>query len=162
MHEYVVQAVILDREPFREFDNRVTFFTERLGKLSGKSVSTRKITSKLAAHLEPGAFVNMRFVEKSGLQIVDSLTSRRLRAAPPDLHALKELLPEGEPEPELWNLLKTDKFSWREALRILGWDPNGAQCATCGKTAVAFHAPRQEMFCAACASKLPPGQVLYW
>ena len=161
MHEYVAQAVILEREPYRDFDSRVSFFTEKFGKLSGKATSTRKITSKLAAHLEPGNLVHLRFVEKKGLQIVDSLKVRRVKVQAPDLHALNQILAEGEPDPDLWGLLKGKGFSWAEALKILGWDPNGSRCVQCSGVSSAFYLAHQEIFCMPCSLKLPRSQVIY-
>lgn len=162
MHEYSVPAVILDKEPLRDFDSRITFYTEKFGKLSGKATSTRKITSKLSAHLEPGNMVNMRFVEKHGLQIVDTLRTRKIRASLPELYALNQLLGEGEPDPELWTHLKSAKFRWTDILRILGWDPAHGSCASCGSLPQSFYLSRQEMYCTACASKLPVAQVIYF
>ncbi len=161
MHEYVAQAIILDREPQRDMDSRVSFLTEQFGKLVGKATSARKITSKLAAHLEPGNLVHVRFVEKKGLQIVDSLKVRRVGATAPDLHALNQLLGEGESEPELWQLLKGRNFTWPEALRILGWDPRQSGCVQCRGVSAAFYLAHQELFCRPCSLKLPPSQVLY-
>jgi recombinational DNA repair protein (RecF pathway) len=160
MHEYVAQAVILDKEPLRETDSRVSFFTEKFGKLVGKAVSTRKATSKLAAHLEPGNFVNLRFVEKKNLQIVDGLKAGEIQASAPDLYRLHQLLPEGEPEAELWNMLRTNKFGWREALAILGWDPVASVCTNCSATPTAFHIPHQDMYCKPCSNRMPSSEMI--
>lgn len=161
MREYAAQAVILEKEPLRDYDSRITFFTEKFGKLTGRATSARKITSKLSAHLEPGNMVNMRFVEKHGLQIVDSIKTRHTGITAPDLYALQQILGEGEPDPELWLLIKKSKFTWRDTLRILGWDAERSVCVHCGHSSAAFHIPRQEMYCTDCASKLPSGQVIY-
>jgi recombinational DNA repair protein (RecF pathway) len=161
MHEYVAQAVILDKEPFQEYDNRISFFTEKFGKLTGKAVSTRKVKSKLAAHLEPGNFVNLRFVEKRNLQIVDGLKAGELRTSAPDLYRLHQVLPEGEPEADLWRMLRENRFTWREALKILGWDPTGSLCR-CGKTSAAFYVPRQDMFCKTCAAEMPLRDLIFF
>jgi recombinational DNA repair protein (RecF pathway) len=162
MHEYVAQAVILDREPLRDHDSRVSFFTEKFGKLIGKATSARKITSKLAAHLEPGSLVHLRFVEQKNLQIVDSLKVRKVGATAPDLHALSHILGEGEPEPELWELLRGKGFTWTATLRILGWDPLQSSCVNCQGVSAAFYLAHQEIFCISCASKLPRAQVIYF
>jgi recombinational DNA repair protein (RecF pathway) len=161
MHEYVAQAIILDREPHRDFDSRVSFFTEKFGKLTGKATSTRKITSKLAAHLEPGNLVHVRLIEKKELQIVDSLKVRKIATKSPDLYALNQILAEGEPDPELWQLLKGRSFTWPAALRILGWDPGGSRCVQCSGVSAAFYIAHQEIFCMPCSLKLPRAQVIY-
>lgn len=167
MHEYVTEALVLAKEPLRDFDGRYWFFTKRFGKLKGKATSARKMTSKLAGHLEPGTLAKVRFVERNGgngngAQIVDALKYGALEVSLANLHFLNQLLPEGEPERELWAELMRGPFSWRAILRILGWDPQEAVCEICGrgKKAEAFHVPRQEFFCAACASKLKRDTLL--
>ncbi len=171
MQEYVTEAVVLEKEPIRDFDARYSFFTKRFGKLKGKATSARKITSKLAGHLEPGTLAKVRFVARSGengngVQIADALKYGRLAASPTDLHFLNKMLPEGEPDTALWNELtrerREQRFPWGNVLRILGWDPREAVCEECGKgrKAAAFYIPKQEFFCAPCASKLERDALL--
>lgn len=119
MREYVSDSIVLGREPAGEGDSRVHCFSEKFGKITGRAVSARKITSKLSAHLEPGVLTRIRFVEKKGMRIADALKFGKSQVALYDLHQLSGLLAEGEPEPELWRLLQ-DGFSWRRALAILG------------------------------------------
>jgi recombinational DNA repair protein (RecF pathway) len=161
MREYVTLAVVLDKEPVGEKDSRVQVFTERYGKLIGRATSARKITSKLAAHLEPGTITKLRLVEQKGLRITDSLMIRRSAALAPDLHLLSKMLPEGEPEPELWELFLNDSFTWRSALRVLGWDPLGSACAVCGSKTEAFSSRFHEFFCGEHALKLSAHEVVY-
>jgi DNA repair protein RecO (recombination protein O) len=171
MQEYVTDAVVLEKEPLRDFDTRYFFFTKRFGKLVGKATSARKITSKLAGHLEPGTFVQVRFVERNGgggngAQIADALKKKTLTASPLDLRFLNKLLHHGEPDDALWGELMNTAagadvpFPWPEILKILGWDPHGAACEQCGKKVAYFYLPRQEFFCAACASKLERDELL--
>ena len=167
MHEYVTEALVLAKEPLRDFDARYGFFTKRFVKLKGKATSARKPTSKLAGHLEPGTLATVRFVERNGgsgngAQIVDALKYGALGVPLADLGFLSQLLPDGEPEPDLWAELMRGPFSWEATLRILGWDPHDAVCENCnrGNKAAAFYVPRQEFFCASCASKLKPDTVL--
>ena len=161
MQEYSTEAIVLDKEPNGDLDARIVLFTKQFGKLVGKAKSARKITSKLAGHLEPGNLVQARLVEKSGLQVVDALKKDRLPNSPPDLYFLGRLLADAQPEPDLWDSLVRGTFSLREALKVLGWDPDHASCATCGKGASAFHTKNQEFFCSACAFKLPKEEVVY-
>ena len=160
MQEYVSDAIVLSKESLRDQDGRYAVFTERFGKVVGKTVSSRKITSKLAPHLEPGTRTKIRFIEKNGTQIVDALKIEKSSHSFADLHHLSRLLPEGVPETDLWEMLNRS-FTWHEALRILGWDPEEAACANCTKTdTAAFFIPRQEFFCTACSSKLPKNQII--
>jgi len=103
----------------------------------------------------------VRYIEQKGTQIVDALKVGRLSVSLTDLHILAELLPEGQAETDLWNTLLHNDFSWKTALKILGWDPDGAMCVACGRSeAHTFYLRRQEFFCASCASKLGRDAVL--
>jgi len=169
MQEYVTDAIVLEKEPLRDFDARYFFFTKRFGKMAGKATSARKITSKLAGHLEPGSMAKVRFVHRSGgngngngaPQIADALKYGKLAASSANLHFLNALLPGGETDAALWNELTGKEFSWMRILRILGWDPEEAGCEGCGKNeAAAFYIPKQEFFCASCALKLDRNELL--
>lgn len=156
MQEYVTRAVVLDKETRNDADARYSFFTERYGKIAAKAKSSRKIVSKLAGHLEPGTLAAVRIIEQHGTQVVDALASSRVAVPLADLAALSRLLPEWQPEGELWEELRGE-FSWRRTLAILGWDPQGAVCAQCNLTnrsARHFYPARQEFFCQPCAAQI--------
>jgi len=161
MQEYVTDAIILRKEPQGDLDGRYTLFTKRFGKIAAKAKSSRKITSKLASHLEPGTLAKIRFIDTKGTQLIDALKSDRVALALADLHSLSRLLPDVEPEPALWELLTHGAFSWQETLSILGWDPEEAECATCGDRSPAyFYITRQEFYCRTHASKAPRDAVI--
>jgi recombinational DNA repair protein (RecF pathway) len=160
MREYVGEAVVLSSDPNGDLDSRVALFTKEHGKLTAKAKSARKVTSKLAGHLQPGNVVRVRLVEKHGLQVADALKQSVLGVSPPDLFRLNALLGEAQPEQQLWELLVNGQWSWSKVLRVLGWDPAGAQCRGCGKASPSFFSPAtQDFFCDACASKTRPGEV---
>ncbi len=162
MQEYFSEAIVLDREPVRDLDDRFSLFTKKFGKLVAKAKSSRKITSKLSGHLEPGSLVLVRFIEKGGLQLVDALKFSRTTHSPADLYRLHMLLAESEPDQRMWQLVISKQFDWIRALKLLGWDPNGAACALCDATpAHAFHIPSQEFFCANCSSKSFKNELIY-
>ena len=161
MHEYLTEAIVLDREPVGERDSRVTFFTKRHGKLIARARSARAALSKLSAHLEPGLRVRVRLVEKRGLIVADALKHSRPALPTEALAYLKEILPEAQPEPGLWKLLIDGKFDWINTLRILGWDPGRASCAACGGAYAGFHIKTQAFSCLPCASKLPRNEVIF-
>jgi len=159
MQEYVTRAVVLDKEARGgHADARYSFFTERYGKIAARAVSSRKIVSKLAGHLEPGTLAAVRIIETHGAQVVDALTAAQTRISLPNLAALNSLLGEWESDKELWRELAgaaTAKFSWSRVLAILGWDPSGAVCVVCNspnRPARHFSIRRQEFFCAQCAA----------
>ncbi len=151
MHEYQSEALVLTLEPHRETDSRVSLFTERFGKMQARARSARKITSKLSAHLQPGFFARVRLIEKSGVQVVDALNIRKSGFSLPGLALLDGLLPVFHAEPELWRMLAEGTFSWRDALRVLGWDPAHARCRVCGASVEYFSTGDQEFYCAPCA-----------
>lgn len=147
MQEYVTDAIVLKKDPQGDLDGRYTLFTKRFGRIMAKAKSSRKITSKLAPHLEPGMVTKVRFIETRGTQLIDALKSGQVALPLRDLHFLSQLLPDAEPEPALWELLMKD-WSWAAALAILGWDPADAECATCGEKHPAyFYITRQEFYC---------------
>jgi recombinational DNA repair protein (RecF pathway) len=162
MQEYLTAAVVLNSEPNGELDSRISLFTKRFGKLSAKAKSARKITSKLAGHLQPGNLVQARLVEKNGLQVVDVLKQKTLRLAPATLYFLDRLLAETEPEMKLWGILMEEKFNWPEILKLLGWDPKEAKCAGCQSAPPSFFYVReQEFFCKRCVLNLPKDDIIY-
>jgi recombinational DNA repair protein (RecF pathway) len=164
MREFITDAVVLHKEPLRDADARYFFFTKRQGKVVGKATSARKVTSKLAGHLEPGTLTAVRFIERNGggigTQVVDALKDRALQIPLTDLRLLNAVLHEGEADITLWNELLQGQFSWKNILRILGWDPVDASCAMCGGKVAYFYIPRQEFFCKACASKLGQSELI--
>jgi recombinational DNA repair protein (RecF pathway) len=159
MEEYVSNALVLGKYPVGERDARYALFTERFGKMAGRTTSSRKITSKLAGHLEPGTVSKVRFVEKNGTRIVDALKISHAGIAPRDLMLLERILPDAQEDIELWKLLTQEPFSWKTVLATLGWDPRGAVCAVCGGSAAWFFVPRQEFFCKTCVSKIGKSEV---
>jgi recombinational DNA repair protein (RecF pathway) len=160
MQEYLSEAVVLNVELNGDLNSRIALLTKRYGKLTAKAKSARKITSKLAGHLQPGNVVRVRLVEKSGLQVVDALKERQLAADPAKLYLLEGLLAEGQSEEALWPVLVNRPFSWRAILPLLGWDPSGASCEICGRSSpTRFRPGGQSFLCETCASKLRPNEV---
>ncbi|MBU6500812.1 MAG: recombination protein O N-terminal domain-containing protein [Patescibacteria group bacterium] len=162
MQEYLSDAVVLDKVQNGDMDSRFFMFTKKFGKLAAKAKSARKITSKLAGHLQPGNLVSARFIERNGLQVVDALKRNKLNIGLTELYFLNKLLHEAEPEQRLWHLLVSERFDWIEILRILGWDADETSCQNCntGKP-VAFDIGVQEFLCENCAIKTPADKLLY-
>lgn len=155
MQEYVSDAVVLAKTSSGELDGRYALLTKRFGKVIGRAKSSRKITSKLSGHLEPGSLVKVRFIEQKGIQIVDALKTGRVEIPLQDLALLNYLVSEMDVDVALWDEVAGGRFSWKALLRTLGWDPEGAICTGCGKSrAVNFYIPRQEFFCSDCVSKM--------
>ncbi len=162
MREYLSEGIILAAFPNGDLDLRLSVFTKDFGKLRAKVKSARKITSKLAGHLQPGFITKLRIIEKNGLQIVDALKIGVVGVSQAELEQLEKLLPEMEPEPNLWSLADGGNISWPNILKTLGWDPAQATCAGCGgNPVVTFRLSNQDFFCAECASKINPNQLIF-
>ncbi len=110
MQEYVTDAVVLAKRASGEFDARYTLLTKKFGKMMGRAKSSRKITSKLAGHLEPGSVVKVRFIEKTGVQVVDALKVAQVGISLADLAALDRLIPEMEADAPLWEQILEGRF----------------------------------------------------
>ena len=148
---------MLERQPMREIDLRVAFFTRDFGKLTAKVRSGRSITSKLAPHLELLNFVRLRLVEKNGFIVADALRHGQFsRGRVSVLAAVAALAPDGDPDPGLWSLLEKGEATVPSVLAALGFDPAFASCASCGVLRPAkFSVVDLEYRCTACAARYP-------
>lgn len=157
MTEYFTEAVVLDKEDLRDFDSRICLYSKDLGKIMAKATSVRKIVSKLAAHLEPGNLIQVRLVGKNVFQIVDALKISnfpRTSETVIGLNLIKELTSEGQPDNELWQLLKAGDLSGGKLLGVLGFGQEFASCQNCGADDPAhFLLNELEYYCAACFIK---------
>lgn len=133
--EYFTEALVLDKEPIGESDLRVVLYTRDLGRVTAKVVSARKITSKLAAHLEPLNFISVRLIQRGRFQIVDALTSDRLPGSSDTMAILslvQELTGEEQADYELWKVLRSKEATGGDILSLLGFDHKFADCQSCG------------------------------
>lgn len=151
MIEYVTEAVVLDKEPVGETDVRVFLYTRHFGKVAAKAKSARKIISKLNSHLEPLNLVQVRLVEKNGLQVADALRFGRL---PEDqlrqLRLIHELTPEFEADAMLWSAILS-RAGENVLLKILGFDGQFAVCGRCGDNqGLVFLVSELNYFCGHC------------
>jgi recombinational DNA repair protein (RecF pathway) len=154
MLEIVTDALVLDLEPSGEYNSRVFLYTEKLGGVVARATSLRKITSKMAAHLEPLTFSRVRLIQRSedsGFQLGDALSYDEARAWRSSPEALREGLKllsifkesgfAGDADPASWNALweifsrpPMEPFSryGQKILNILGYDYARALCGLCG------------------------------
>ncbi|MDP2696186.1 MAG: recombination protein O N-terminal domain-containing protein [bacterium] len=140
MIEYCTEAIVLAKEDAGEADSRVFLYTPDNGLIIAKSKSTRKITSKLAAHLEPLNWSTVRLVNNKSWQIVDALRMKRLSNLRflEVFRLVKEVSAAEQPDQWMWQLLKTlydDDYNAAAAiaavLKIAGFDPQEATCHSC-------------------------------
>ena len=167
MLDIVTDAVVLKKEPSGDFDAVYTFFTKDQGKVTARATSVRKITSRLAAHLEPGLLSNIRLVARNGVlgarshfQVVDALLDRRLFADYSFLELISGMALSLHTDSTLWNFLLTGNADRKKLLTLCGFGENQA-CITCGKLAVTLYHPDQEFMCADCSSMIPRELVTY-
>jgi recombinational DNA repair protein (RecF pathway) len=152
MFEYFDEGIILKKEPLNEADYQIHLYAKNFGKMAAKVKSAQKITSKLSAHLEPGNLIKARIIEKNGLQIIEALKISRLPLKISDLEKLNSLLAENQPDEALWEKLLEKNISWRDILKILGWDPDEAVCSYCHKKEVNFFSINNQNFlCSNCS-----------
>lgn len=175
MNEYVTEGIVFHVRNVREADRSADVFTRRLGRLDIKVTGGRKPLSKLAPHLDVLNLVRLRLVEKNQFTVVDALglgkfagldapTGRAQALA--TIHLLRQILPRAAPDLELWHFLvqafRSGKWRTADVLRILGYAPEEAACAVCGRRPVAgFHFKSHEFFCERCISRTPQNEVIY-
>lgn len=162
---YFPEAIVLDREDANGFDSRYSIYAKGFGKFFAKATSARKITSKLAPHLEPGNLVRIRVVGNGHFQVVDVLKDSKISVATSDLYLLNQLLPEHDFEFGVWQVLTEgspsskarsgrEPFDWKRVLKVLGWDPEHAVCEVCTEAKpFYFDIGTQGFFCEKCFSK---------
>lgn len=167
MIEVITEAMVLKKEDLGEYDSRVFLFTKDLGRISARATSARKITSKLASHLEPLKQVTVRLVSKKDIfdgrsfQLVDALTVSgpehewgdldKLREAITVFDFLVSVVPEAVPDLELWNFLNkiidgTISVNKRDILKFLGLDPEFANCQFCFRPQPEFFYASDNLF----------------
>ena len=153
MKEICTPALVLNKEPLHDSDCRVTLFSRDLGKIYAKVKSGRRLTSKLAPHLEPLSLVTVRLVGKNGFQVTDALKFASLPLSQLKIARLLDaVLTEGGNDHKLWSALLGGKLGFTEVLALLGLDPKFASCENCGAAPEYFSAKSSSYSCRKCAS----------
>jgi len=172
MTEYFTSALVLDTEDSAEFDKSIYLYTKELGKVVAKAKSIRKITSKLAGHLQPLNFVRIRLVEKNGFQITDALDLERIKPSQQALAVLqfiKEMTFELQPDKNFWSIIKktfqdlknNKEISYRPLIKVLGFAPDFSRCNVCDSKFVAYFSKTEQVFlCRRCGLKVPQDEVI--
>lgn len=172
MFEITTEAVVLDKEDLRDFDQRVHLYTRDLGRVTAKTVSSRKILSKLAGHLEPLNLITARLISRGdgfdarGLQLVDALSidsAQELKSNFQELAdairicgLLRQSIPTGVPDEGLWDFFQTIrsgrmKLTLQDALKTIGFNSLFARCRICDRTQPEYFVPGDNFFaCTAC------------
>lgn len=178
MIEYFTEAIVLGKKEIGDFDGLIFLYTKDLGMVAAKAQGIRKITSKLAGHLEPLNFVRARLIEKNGFRIADALATKQRKQTRASienfskllnlLQFIKETAFELQPDPYFWREIRKvlisdfdEKITYRNLLKILGFDTKFASCHNCGSKAVdCFYKTDQIFFCKKCSGKIPQNEVI--
>jgi len=151
MIEYVTQAVVLEKELWREQDGVIYFFTEELGLVMARAMGVKKITSKLGGHLEPGDLVTVRLVEGKGTWVADALKERRLEVSLGVLRVVRFLASLWQRDDEVFEKLLVGKSEEKEFLAHFGFDDKFSQCYICGyKKPDYFELKNHNFICRTC------------
>ena len=176
MLDLTTRAIVLDKEVVGECNTRIFLYTEKLGSVVGYATATRKLVSKLSAHLEPLNIIDVRLVEKKNrsFQIGDALiieksyyrkwTSLDTSAVFKIMKIFKESSFVGNPDAETWRLfhqmlVEQKGFAINEYviqfLTILGFNPKYASCALCAASKPNYFLLQDFYFyCYACVPRL--------
>lgn len=181
MIEYFTEGIVLSKEKRSDFDGVVNIYTKDFGKISARTKSIFKPTSKLSGHLEPLNLVNIRVVEKNGFQITDALMIEKLlsvqakssmnfyRQALDLLSFISEMTFDFQPDIKLWQtILKTLEAinkkrtpSYSLILEALGFSPKFAQCHKCKAKPVRYFFKEDQVFyCNNCSFKAPKEELI--
>lgn len=176
MREYITDAIVLNREPIREFDELFTLFSRELGIIDARAISSRKSHSKFSSQLDAFSLARVRVVGEGGFTIADAaLSSRfpRLRENPKAFARalrvfsfLRETFPRDGVDAPVWDFFITNfsagEISIDAFLSLLGYDAQHAVCGGCRKSpVVAFLFDDHSFRCAGCVSKIPQSRLLY-
>jgi len=67
MSTYKTRAIILNKKPWRENDALYSLYTENFGKVRAVARGAKKVTSKLAPHLEPLMVTDLMIAKSKGI-----------------------------------------------------------------------------------------------
>jgi len=176
--DVTTEAIVLDKEDLGECDTRIFLYTKDFGKVMAKATSSRKITSKLAAHLEPLSYITARLISKGdsvfdarGYQVADALLigesvnwkgeEQKLENALKVSYFISRAVPDGVTDRDLWDFLmrvsvNKDDISVKDTLDFLGLGKEHASCEICSSSDTEYFYPKNNSFvCRGCVSAAP-------
>ncbi len=160
MTTFHARGLVLRRETWRDAARLYTIYTRETGKLLAVGRGTRKLLSKLGAHLEPYTLVDLHLARGRKTETVcgaimlrspEPLAAgeERYLAAGFTAEAIDHFVKTGERDEELWNLIESwyadlsvlpadriasrlTAFVWR-FMAHLGYQPKLDACLECGR-----------------------------
>lgn len=175
MREYVTDALMLASTSQDRGSRRAELFTRELGRIVAHAAGGGKILSKFAPHLDPLSLVTVRLAHVHRYTVTDALVRDRFTAvrersvrlgAILELFSLvRQLTRTEEPDPRLFQYLlgvcRGGSLHPHLFLDLLGHNPNGANCFSCGgKHIASFSLAEQVFWCAPCRTQFPKHRVL--
>lgn len=165
MIEHQTEAIVLAKAPADNADAYYTLLTADLGKVNARATSVRKLTSRLAGHLEPGTLAIVRLVQRvpgGPRRLVEALAKAESRgvAAMKIVSLADDISPPMAPDSDFFEAVKTALFNAenrreRIVLKAAGFDPDAAKCAFCGSDKLTYFSGRDIIFlCQACYQKI--------
>ncbi len=160
---YNLKAFIISRESFREFDSKVTVYSSEKGKLDLVARGTKKLKSKLAAHIEPISLSNLMAVRGKSFDYIGSATLEegfanikidydKIETAGRGIEMFNNLIKNEEKDEEIFKFLGeffdvlsknknfdhelTSSFFSLGLFSRLGFKPELYHCVNCGKKLV--------------------------
>ena len=158
---YLIKAIILKRQPFREYDAKVTVYSLEQGKMELVARGVKKISSKLAAHIEPISLTNIMVIKGKQFNYIGSSVSEnnflavrsnleKIKVTGKAINIFDKLIKPERQDKELFQLLyifleilnekkidySYDLFLYYLILKILtelGYKPELHVCVTCKK-----------------------------
>jgi DNA repair protein RecO (recombination protein O) len=114
---YKTRGIILRREPYGEDDSRVFIYTPDFGKLDLIARGTQKLSSKLAAHIEPLNLCEIMIVRGKQYDYLGSIVSEdvffniknnydKMATAGEIVKLVNDAIKEKQTEPEIFLLLR--------------------------------------------------------
>lgn len=157
---YSTKAIILNRMPFREADEKVVLYTEDYGKIDLVAKGAKKNKSKLAGHIEPLNFVNLMIIKGKQYDYLGSAINsdafinikndlNKIAIAGRSIKFFNEMVKIGEKDKDLFiflldflsslntqivnNIGLTYEVFVLKLLCILGYKPELGYCQNCRK-----------------------------
>lgn len=113
MQTYVTNAVVIKKRDHKEVDRFYTLLTEEHGKITALGKATKKPSSKMAGHLEPGTVCRLMIANGRSFERIAGVTTRKKRPVM-DVATLAQewmffelldrLIQEGQKDPPLYDV----------------------------------------------------------
>lgn len=167
---YNTKAIILDRKPFKESDTKVSVFCLDRGRLELVARGTKKISSKMAGHLEPVSLSNIMVVRGKQYDYVGSAINEnaflnikndynKIDIVGQAIGVFRKLVKEGERDERLFRLL-SDFLEIINDLRFTNYELRLFNFFVLKLISELGHKP--ELYnCVVCKNKIAPGGNMF-